>query len=370
MSIEKSLYSQHINKAMEISKYTIKAKHTKNSKINEVNWDDIPFGRVFSDHMVVLDYQDGKWGEPEILPFENISLHPATSAIHYGQSVFEGMKAYRTDDGEAVTFRPEKNAQRFRNSAQRMCMADIPEELFLYCLDELLKFDEQWIPKRKKDSMYIRPFMFATDGYIGIKPSESYRFMIFTCPVGSYYTEEINLKIEEKYSRAAEGGVGAAKAAGNYAASLYPAQLAQKEGFHQLIWTDAETHEYIEEAGTMNIVFIIDGVLVTPAESDTILAGITKRSVIELAQDWGMPVEERKVTVKEVIKALEDGSMSEAFGAGTAATIAQINMIGFRGKEYILPGEERRSFSKKVVEELDNIKFGRTEDRFGWVKKV
>lgn len=251
-----------------------------------------------------------------------------------------------------------------------MCMPDISEELFLFCLNELLKYDDVWVPKKITNSMYIRPFMFATDGYTGIKPSETYRFMIFTCPVGSYYTEAINLKIEQDFSRAAEGGVGAAKAAGNYAASLYPAKLAQDEGYHQLIWTDALTHEYIEEAGTMNILFVIDGVLVSPAESDTILAGITKRSVIEVAQDWGMPVEERKVSVKEIVKALEDGTLTEAFGAGTAATIAPIKMIGYKGKKYDLPGEEKRTFSKKVVEELDNMKYGKIEDRFGWVKKV
>lgn len=355
---------------METSKYTVKATRNQNSKINEVDWDNIPFGRVFSDHMLVMDYKEGKWQEPEIVPFENMSLHPATSAIHYGQSIFEGMKAYRTVDGDAVTFRPEKNAQRFRKSAHRMCMPDISEELFLFCLNELLKYDDVWVPKKITNSMYIRPFMFATDGYTGIKPSETYRFMIFTCPVGSYYTEAINLKIEQDFSRAAEGGVGAAKAAGNYAASLYPAKLAQDEGYHQLIWTDALTHEYIEEAGTMNILFVIDGVLVSPAESDTILAGITKRSVIEVAQDWGMPVEERKVSVKEIVKALEDGTLTEAFGAGTAATIAPIKMIGYKGKKYDLPGEEKRTFSKKVVEELDNMKYGKIEDRFGWVKKV
>lgn len=355
---------------METSKYTIKSTRTKNSKINEVDWDNIPFGRVFSDHMLVMDYKDGKWQEPEIIPFEDMALHPATSAIHYGQSIFEGMKAYRTVDGDAVTFRPEKNAQRFRKSAHRMCMPDISEDLFLYCLDELLKFDDEWVPKKITNSMYIRPFMFATDGYTGIKPSETYRFMIFTCPVGSYYTEAINLKIEEDFTRAAAGGVGAAKAAGNYAASLYPAKLAQDEGYHQLIWTDAQTHEYVEEAGTMNILFVIDGKLVTPAESDTILAGITKRSVIEVAQDWGMPVEERKVTVKEIIESIEDGTLTEAFGAGTAATIAPIKMIGFKGKKYDLPGEEKRTFSKKVVEELDNMKYGKIEDRFGWVHKV
>jgi branched-chain amino acid aminotransferase len=356
---------------METSKYTIKTTRTTKSKINEVDWSNIPFGRVFSDHMLVMDYIDGEWTEPEIMPFGDIAVHPATSAIHYGQSIFEGMKGYRLIDGDAVIFRPEMNAKRFRKSAKRLCMADIPEDLFLYCLDELLKFDNEWIPEERANSLYIRPFMFATDSFLGIKPSKNYRFMIFTCPVGSYYTEPINVKIEEKYARAAEGGVGAAKAAGNYAASLYPAKLSQDQGFHQLIWTDAKTHEYIEEAGTMNILFVIDGKILTPSEdTDTILEGITKRSVVELAKDWGIPVEERKITVKEVIQALEEGRMTEAFGAGTAATIAPIKMIGFRGKEYHLPGEEKRTLSKKILEELDNIKAGKIEDRFGWIKKV
>jgi len=230
---------------METSNYTIKTTRTKHSKINEVDWDNIPFGRVFSDHMLVMDYIDGEWKEPEILPFGEIAVHPATSAIHYGQSIFEGMKGYRLIDGDPVIFRPEMNARRFRKSAKRLCMPYIPEDLFLYCLDELLKFDNEWIPEKRANSLYIRPFMFATDSFLGIKPSKNYRFMVFTCPVGSYYTEPINVKIEEEFSRAAEGGVGAAKAAGNYAASLYPAKLSQDQGYHQLIWTDAKTHEYI-----------------------------------------------------------------------------------------------------------------------------
>ncbi len=356
---------------METLKYTIKTTRTTKSTFNDVDWDNIPFGKVFSDHILVMDYEDGEWKTPEIKPFEAFKIHPANSALHYGQSIFEGVKAYRTVDGDPVIFRPDRNAKRFRKSAERMCMADIPEELFEFCIEQLIKFDSDWVPDRKGYSLYIRPFMFATDEYIGIRPSNNYRFMIFTCPVGAYYNEPLSVKIEEHYSRVAEGGTGEAKAAGNYASSLYPAKLGKDEGYRQLLWTDAKTHKYIEESGTMNVLFVIGDKLVTPTESsDTVLHGITKRSVIELAQDWGMIVEERRVSVAEVITALEDGTLKEAFGAGTAATIAPISTIGYRGKNYELPGEEARTFSSRVYEELNNIKIGKVKDRFGWLRRV
>lgn len=349
----------------------IKISLADTSNIDKVDWDNLPFGRVFSDHMLVMDYKDGKWQTPEILPFSDLSLHPATSAIHYGQSIFEGLKAYRNVDGEVVVFRPEMNAKRFKESCERMCMAPLPEELFLEAVNELLKVDEKWVPNKQGYALYIRPFLFATDDFIGIKPSETYKFMIFTCPVGAYYAEPLNVKIEEEYTRAAQGGVGRAKTAGNYAASLYPAKLGNEEGFHQLVWTDAKTHEYIEESGTMNIMFVMDGKLITPAEdADTILPGITKRSVVELAQHFGMTVEERKIAVKELIQAIKEDKLDEAFGAGTAATIAPIKTIGFRGEKFDLPGEERRTFSKKVHKHLDDIKAGKAEDLFNWIYKV
>lgn len=353
------------------SKYAIKTNKVEKSTIDRVDWDNLPFGKVFSDHMLVMDYENGEWSTPEIVPFEDMKLHPATSAIHYGQSIFEGLKAYRTNTGDIAIFRHDMNARRFRESCQRMCMAELPEGLFEFCVEQIVDMDRDWIPKKEGYSLYIRPFMFATDDFIGIKPSDKYRFMIFTCPVGAYYSEPLNVKIEEKYTRAAEGGVGRAKTAGNYAASLYPAKLGKDEGFHQLVWTDAKTHKFIEESGTMNIMFVIDGKLITPSEeTDTILPGITKRSVIELAKDWGMPVEERKVEVDEIIKAAEDGTLTEVFGAGTAATIAQIRMIGYRGKQYDLPPVGEREFSNKVYHYLDAIKFGTEEDKYGWVKKV
>jgi branched-chain amino acid aminotransferase len=349
----------------------IKVTRTSSSKLPQVEWDNLPFGKVFSDHMLLMDYTDGKWGVPEILPFGNLLLHPATSVIHYGQSIFEGLKAFRTVEDEIVIFRPDMNAKRFRESCERMCMPELPEDIFLSCINKIVKVDSEWIPKKEGFSLYIRPFMFAVDDYIGIKSSDRYKFMIFTCPVGAYYAEPLNVKIEEKYTRASPGGVGRAKTAGNYAASLYPAKLGKDAGFHQLVWTDGAEHKYIEESGTMNIMFVIDGVLVTPSEeSDTILRGITKRSVVELAKDWGVPVEERKVTVEEIITAIRNGSLTEVFGAGTAATIAQIQRLGFMDELFELSPVDKRAFSIKVLDHLDKIKTGRIEDKFNWLRKV
>lgn len=350
---------------------TVKVTRTQDSRLNQVDWNNLPFGKVFSDHMLVMDYRNGAWQEAEILPFGPISLHPATSAVHYGQSIFEGLKANRTDSGEIVLFRPDMNAHRFKESCDRMCMPEVPEELFLELTKKLVEVDSEWIPKKEGYSLYIRPFLFAIDEFIGIKPSETYRFMIFTCPVGAYYAEPVNVKIEEYYTRASAGGVGRAKTAGNYAASLYPAKLGQEAGYHQLLWTDGKTHEFIEESGTMNVMFVIDGKLITPSEeSDTILRGITKRSVVEAAQSWGMEVEERKVSVEEIVHAHREGRLTEAFGAGTAATIAHIAKIGYRGEDLVLPPVESRTFSLKVHQYLDDLKSGKIPDSHGWLMKV
>lgn len=344
---------------------------TDKSRVNEVDWNNIPFGRVFSDHMLVMDYADGEWKQPEILPFTNLSLNPATSAIHYGQSVFEGMKANKSENGDVFIFRPEMNAKRFKESCERMCMPSIPEDVFVELVCKLVDIEREWVSNKNDYSLYIRPFMFATDHFIGVKPSETYKFVIFTCPVGSYYTEPVKVKIEEFYTRAAPGGVGLAKNAGNYAAALYPAKLGQLQGFHQLVWTDALEHKYIEESGTMNILFVINDVLVTPSEdSDTILRGTTKRAVIDIAKSWGMKVEERRVSVEEVIEGVKNGSVTEAFGAGTAATIAQIVKIGFRDEVLDLADVENWKFSNKVKKYLDDLKSGKIEDTHGWCVKI
>ena len=349
----------------------IKINKVEKSRISEVDFDNLPFGRVFSDHMLVMDYTNGKWQTPEIIPFQNLSMHPATSVIHYGQSIFEGMKAYRTENGEVAIFRPDMNAERFRLSSLRMCMPEIPNDVFIQLVTELVKVDQNWIPNKDDVSLYIRPFLYADDEYIGIKPSDNYRFLIFTCPVGKYYSEPLRVRIEEHYTRASIGGVGRAKTAGNYSASLSPARLAQKDGYHQLVWTDGIEHKYIEESGTMNIVFVIDNKIISPSEdSDTILRGITKRSVLDLANEWGYVVEERRISVDEVIQAIKENRLQEAFGAGTAATIAPIEIINFRGVDYKLPPVEKSEFSKRAFEELNAMKKGKIADRNGWIHKV
>lgn len=350
---------------------SVKVTKTTHSRIKEVDWDNLPFGKIFSDHMLVMDYKDGEWQQPEIIPFANLSLHPATSAIHYGQSIFEGMKANRAENGDIFIFRPDMNAKRFQESCERMCMPIIPIDVFTELVRKTVEVDKDWVPNKDGESLYIRPFLFATDEFVGIRPSETYKFVIFTCPVGSYYNEPVNVKIEEFYTRASTGGVGRAKTAGNYGASLYPAKQGQMKGFHQLLWTDGKEHKYVEESGTMNIVFVINGTIVTPSEdSDTILRGVTKRSVLDVAHKWGIPVEERKVSVEEVVTAIKNGTLTDAFGAGTAATIAPIAKIGYRDEVLELPPIESREISKKIKNYLDDLKAGKEEDVFGWCLKV
>lgn len=356
---------------MSTKTMNIKVTRTSKSRIKEIDFDNLPFGKYFADHMLVMDYADGKWGEPEIVPFGNIEIHPATSALHYGQSIFEGLKAQRTESGEVVVFRPDMNAKRFKESAERMCMVPVSEEIFLEGIRSLIELDREWVPTKDGTSLYIRPFLFATDDYVGIRPSEKYKFMIINSPVGAYYSEPVKVKIETYYTRAAEGGVGRAKAAGNYGASLYPAKLGQEKGYRQLLWTDAKTHSFIEESGTMNVMFMINDVLITPSEdSDTILKGITKRSVIEIAKSWGIKVEERKVSVAEIVEAADSGKLQDAFGVGTAATIAPIIAIGYQDRDLILPGLETRTVSQKIAAYVSDYKAGKTDDKFGWLMKI
>ena len=352
---------------MSTDLYTFPITKTSESKIKYFDWDHLDFGKNFSDHMFLMEYDNGSWGQGEIVPFANLSMHPAMSAIHYGQAIFEGLKANRTVNDEVVLFRPDMNARRFNRSAERMCMPTIPEDLFVEAIRQLVALDNEWVTFREGHSLYIRPFMYATDELVGIRPSRTYKFLIITTPVGQYYSEPVNVKIEKSYTRAASGGVGGAKAAGNYAASMYPALQAQNEGYHQLVWTDAAEHKYIEESGTMNIVFQIGNKLITPDENqDTILRGITKRSVFEIAEKWNVEVEERMVTVAEIIEAARNGSLKDAFGAGTAATIAPIAMIGYEDEKFMLPPVEERLLSNKIKKYLGDLKSGRIADEFGW----
>ena len=349
---------------------TISTQPTAKSRLPEIDFDNLDFGRTFSDHMLVVDYHDGEWQQPQILPYGPMTVSPANSAIHYGQSIFEGLKAYKSQAGEVALFRPIDNFHRLNASAERMCMPQLPEEVFMQGLLQLVRLDAGWVPEGPGSALYIRPFMFATDAMLGVRPSDSYRFMIITCPVGLYYPKPLRVRFEEKYVRSAEGGAGYSKNAGNYGAAMYPTRLGQEEGYNQLIWTDASEHKYVEESGTMNAMFIIDGRLVTPALSSSILDGITRRSVLQLARDWGMQVEERQVSAREIMQAQADGTLQEAFGVGTAATIASIAVIGYQGQDYELPAVADDAFSRRATAALAAIRKGQAPDAHSWMVRV
>ena len=348
----------------------ITIQKTPKSRLSEVDFDNLAFGRSFADHMLVAEYADGEWKSMQIQPYGPLSYQPAMMSIHYGQAIFEGMKAYRSKQGEVLVFRPEENMKRFNKSAVRMCMPEVPEEIFLGGLKQLIQLDNAWVPEKDGCSLYIRPFMFATDEYVGVSPSTTYKFIIFNCPVGSYYTKPLRVRVETEFIRAAKGGVGFAKNAGNYGGSLYPTVQANKAGYDQIIWTDAATHQYVEEAGTMNLMFIINGALVTAPTGDTILDGVTRKSVIQIAKDWGLEVQERLLSVKELVEGISSGAVTEAFGAGTAAVIAPIQTIGFEGKDYELPARQDSDFSAKVFNEISQIRLGEIADTRGWIYKI
>ena len=342
---------------------------TETSRFDQVDFNDLDFGRVFSDHMFVMDYEDGAWNRGVVEPYGPFTMSPASMVFHYGQAIFEGMKAYRSQDGTVSLFRPGKNIERFNISARRMCMPEVPEDIFMEALAALVKLDERWVPDGKEASLYIRPFMIATDSFVGVRSSDKYTFSIFTCPVGAYYKGSVRVKVERHFTRATPGGTGYAKAAGNYAGSLYPSQLAREEGYDQLIWTDSNTHEFIEESGTMNAMFIIGGKLVSPETSDTILNGVTRSSVITLAKDLGIEVEIRKISVTELESGLKSGTVTEAFGVGTAATIKSIEVIGIDGVNYTLEADESahgKTIASRLSQELDGIRRGEIEDRHLW----
>ena len=348
-------------------KTKITINKTKASRLNDVDFENIQFGRVFSDHMFVADYANGEWQNFEILPFQNLDYNPAFNSLHYGQSVFEGMKAHLDADDNVVLFRPMDNFARLNRSCERLCMATIDPQIMLDGLSELIKIDKDWIPKTEDGALYIRPFIFATDQYIGVAPSETYKMVIFTCPVNKYYDTAVKVKVEDVYSRAASGGTGFAKAAGNYAASLLPAKIAKEEGYDQLIWTDSIEHKYIEESGTMNLMVIINGKIITPPAGETILGGITRLSVIAIAKDLGYTVEERQISVDEVIEAQQNGTLEDMFGTGTAVTITHISGFGRKGVDYELPPVSERKISSHLKKELEAIKRNKKDSHPEWL---
>jgi branched-chain amino acid aminotransferase len=344
----------------------IKITKSNHSRLQETDFDNLPFGKTFSDHMFVADYADGEWKNFQIVPYGEIGLSPAISALHYGQAFFEGIKAYKHADGQVSVFRPNKNAIRFNKSAERLCMPTLPEEIFIQSILALVDIDRDWVPSKANHALYIRPFMFATDPYLGVTPSSTYKYMVLIGPVGPYFSKTLRVKVETHYTRAAEGGMGYAKSAGNYGGSMLPAKKAMEEGFDQLIWTDAKNHEYVEEMGAANIMFVLDGTLITPLTRDTILDGVTRNTVLTLAREWGMPVEERRVSVAEIIEGAKTGKLQDAFGAGTAATIAPVGSISHDGEEYFLSDPKTREFSQKILSALDAIKYGRVADTRSW----
>ncbi|KJD34389.1 branched-chain amino acid aminotransferase [Tamlana nanhaiensis] len=342
---------------------------TKNSKINEVDFSNLKFGSVFSDHMLECDFKDGKWQAPKVVPYAPISLDPAAKIFHYGQSVFEGMKAYKDADGNVLLFRPIDNVKRLNISSKRLAIPEIPENYFMDGLKTLLEVDEAWIPTQDGSSLYIRPFVFASGAGFHASPANEYKFIIATAPSGAYFSGEVRVLIEEKYSRSANGGVGYAKAGGNYAGQFYPTQLAIEKGYQQVIWTDDNTHEYIEEAGAMNIFVRINDTLITGPTSDRILDGITRKSIIELAESENINVEVRPLKVAEVVEAAKNGSLKEMFGAGTAAVISPISGFGYKGDDFELPKLED-TYASFLKKRITDIQTNKVEDPFGWRLQV
>lgn len=347
----------------------MKIERAQTSKIHGIDFNNLSFGQTFTDHMFVCDYIDGAWVDPRIIPYQPIQMDPSSSVLHYGQAVFEGMKAYKDDNDRVWLFRPEDNHARINKSAVRLAMPEFPKDLFMNGMNELVSMDSDWIKPGVGNSLYVRPFIFANQAGVSASASNRYSFMIICAPVGTYYSGEINVLVSEKFSRAASGGVGYAKAAGNYAAAFYPTQLAQKEGYQQIIWTDASTHEYLEESGTMNVFFRIDDTLITAPTTDTILDGITRKSVIQIAKDAGISVEVRPVKVTEVIEAHKAGRLKEIFGAGTAVVVSPISGIGFQGQKYVLPTIEN-SYAAMLKEKIVNIQYNKGEDPYQWRKEV
>lgn len=356
---------------MHTDTINISISKTENSRINDVDFSNLPFGHIKSDHMFVAKYRDGEWKDFEIKAFQNLDLSPASIALHYGQSIFEGMKAFRNENDEIALFRPEKNMERLQLSAERMCMPPVPKEVFMEGLKQLIDIDRDWVPKGKDNSLYIRPFQFGDEPNIGVHASNSYQFIIFTCPSGKYYSKDVEVFVAEDYIRAARGGAGFAKAAGNYGPTLLPAQKCKELGYDQILWTQQlNGKRYVQEIGTMNFFVQIDDTLITPELDGTILEGITRNSIITLAKEKGIKVEERQLSVDELFEAAHQGRVKDAFGSGTAAVITQIIGIGRRGDKVELPKVQDRQLSNFFYNQLHAIRNGEIEDTQNWMLKI
>ena len=353
-----------------IAAMDIQVTKTAKSKIGEIDFNNLPFGKYFTDHMLEVDYVNGEWKQVSIRPYGNLSLSPALAALHYGQSIFEGIKAYKDREGNPFIFRPYDNFTRFNVSAERMCMPKVPEDIFIEGMRQLVALDKDWIPMKNDYSLYIRPFMFATDEVIGVKPAETYKFMILLSPTGPYYSAPMRIYVEEKYTRAVRGGIGFAKAAGNYGSSMLATAIAKKKGFDQVLWTDAFEHKYVQEIGTMNFFVIIGKKAITPdLEAGTILEGVTRDSVIEALKELGYEVEERPISIDDIIDAHKAGELKELFGTGTAATVSMIQELCY--EDYSMKFDTSTWKATPAVKKLlTDIREGRVEDTRGWMFKV
>ena len=344
----------------------VPVRKTNHSKIHEVDFNALEFGKYVSDHMLICDYADGEWQQPMIVPFANLSLSPTTLALHYGQTVFEGMKAFRMKDDCINIFRMNKHYDRFVRSLDRLCMAVPPKEIFTEGLKKLVATDKAWVPKQPGSSLYLRPFVYASEAKFGVKISEQYRFIVFTGPVPDLYAKPIKVKVETNFVRAAKGGTGFAKCGGNYGGAYYPTRLAREQGYDQVLWTDGRENKFIEESGMMNVMFVIDDTLVTPSLSDSILDGVTRDSLLTLAGDLGYKTLERPVSVDELGKAFHNKTITEAFGAGTAAVVAPIQTIHINGIDYHLPQYNPDSVHNKIKQKLEKIRTGLDKDIYDW----
>lgn len=345
----------------------ITIKRTPLSRLTEIDFNRLEFGKHISDHMLVADYKNGAWRSPAIVPFGDLMMSPAMLSLHYGQSVFEGMKAFRMNDGRIAVFRPDKHLARMNRSLDRMCMPPIPDDLWFSSLQALIETDAAWVPQGEGSSLYIRPLVFATEARLGVKVADEYKFIILTSPVGPYQAKPYHLKVEDVYVRTAEGGTGFAKCAGNYGGAFYPTEQAKAEGFDQVLWTDHKEHRYIDEVGMMNVMFVVNETIITPDLSTAILEGVTRDTILTLAREVSsFKIEQRKISLDEIVEAFGDGTLTEAFGTGTAAVVAPIALINIRGTAYQVPIPGPTSFQQKVKQKLNNIRTGLEPDVFGW----
>jgi branched-chain amino acid aminotransferase len=351
----------------------IRIEQTKNPK-RKPDQNNLGFGKYFTDHMFIMDYDDGKgWYDPRIIPYQPLALDPATSVFHYGQAIFEGMKAYLSKDGKILLFRPKKNMERINSSDDRMSMPLIDVDFGVEAIKVLVKLDKDWIPTVEGTALYIRPFIISTDPFLGVRASNTYKFIIILSPVGAYYPQGIapvNIYVEPEYVRAVRGGTGFAKAAGNYAGSMKAQSLAAKKGYVQVLWLDGVEKKYIEEVGAMNVFFKLKGEVVTPALEGSILPGITRDSVIFLLKHWGMKVSERKLSIHELQEAYNKGELEEAFGTGTAAVISPIGELNWNGCKMIINNSKTGDIAHKLYDTLTGIQFGKIKDEFGWTLEV